>query len=142
MATLRSDAVASVTSAPLSRTRPSVGRSSPAMIRSVVDLPQPDGPRIEVNEPSGTASETSCSTGVAPNRRVTPSSSIIARPPLAHVRHPARIGEMYQFHDASASASRASASLATAASTLSAGSSPASSGAPSSPITRRPKCRP
>src|SRR3989344_651276 len=35
--------------------RPAVGDSSPAIIRSVVVLPQPDGPRMVVSVPRGTA---------------------------------------------------------------------------------------
>ena len=41
-----------MTSAPWSRTRPAVGSSKPAIIRSVVVLPEPDGPSIEKNSPS------------------------------------------------------------------------------------------
>ena len=40
-------------------TRPASGASSPAMIRSSVDLPEPLGPSSAVSEPSGTSSETS-----------------------------------------------------------------------------------
>ena len=40
-------------SLPSSRIRPSVGCSKPAIIRSVVVLPQPDGPSIEKNSPLG-----------------------------------------------------------------------------------------
>src|SRR3974390_3120533 len=42
-----------VTSAPSSRTRPSVGSSSPAIMRRVVVLPQPEGPSIAKKLPSG-----------------------------------------------------------------------------------------
>ena len=41
----RADAGSAVTSSPSSRMRPEVGSSSPAIIRSVVVLPQPDGPK-------------------------------------------------------------------------------------------------
>ena len=41
-----------VTSAPCSRTWPRVGCSNPAIMRSVVVLPQPDGPSREKNSPS------------------------------------------------------------------------------------------
>src|SRR3954467_6895458 len=41
-----------VTSTPWRRTRPDVGSSKPAIIRSVVVLPEPDGPSIEKNSPS------------------------------------------------------------------------------------------
>src|SRR5215831_3248374 len=40
-----------VTAAPLTRTSPVSGRSSPAMIRRMVDLPQPDGPSSTRNSP-------------------------------------------------------------------------------------------
>ena len=39
------------TSSPSRRMAPSVGVSKPAIIRSVVVLPQPDGPSIEKNSP-------------------------------------------------------------------------------------------
>ena len=38
---------------------PDVTSSSPAIIRSSVDLPQPDGPTSTTNSPSPTSSETS-----------------------------------------------------------------------------------
>merc|ERR1711969_117188 len=40
---------------------PAVGSSRPARIRSTVDLPQPDGPSSDRNEPSGVAIDTSSS---------------------------------------------------------------------------------
>ena len=46
-----------------SRTWPSSGRSNPAMMRSSVVLPLPDGPRMAVNEPSGTTRSMPRSTG-------------------------------------------------------------------------------
>lgn len=49
---------------------PSSARSTPAMILSVVDLPQPDGPRRHVTCPGITVSDTSSTTGRPPNRRV------------------------------------------------------------------------
>src|SRR3989442_10291192 len=45
-----------LTGAPSSTTRPEVGASSPATIRNSVDLPQPDGPRIEMKSLSVTVS--------------------------------------------------------------------------------------
>ena len=39
-------------SRPSNRMRPEVGVSSPAMMRSAVDLPQPEGPTSETNSPS------------------------------------------------------------------------------------------
>src|SRR5262245_9611261 len=48
-----------VTSRPRSSIRPPVGRSNPPIIRSVVVLPQPEGPRSEKNSPASSVSETS-----------------------------------------------------------------------------------
>src|SRR3954452_6896425 len=55
-----------------SRTRPSVGFSRPATMRSVVVLPQPDGPRRAKNEPAGTVRVRSSTAVKTPNRLVTP----------------------------------------------------------------------
>ena len=41
-----------VTSLPSMAISPDVGRSSPAMVRSSVDLPQPEGPTKTTNSPS------------------------------------------------------------------------------------------
>ena len=57
-----------VTSLPSIHTDPVVGSSSPATMRRVVDLPQPDGPIITTSSPEGNVR----------SRR-----SIVARPPLA-----------------------------------------------------------
>src|SRR5437016_5167296 len=46
-----------VTATPSRRTRPALGRSSPATIRSRVDLPQPEGPSRQMKSLSATASE-------------------------------------------------------------------------------------
>ena len=51
MLTLRLCGGTRETSAPSSRMAPSVGVSKPAIIRSVVVLPQPDGPSSEKNSP-------------------------------------------------------------------------------------------
>ncbi len=52
---------------------PSVGNSSPAIIRSVVVLPQPDGPSSEKNSPSRICrSMSSTASAASPNRLVTP----------------------------------------------------------------------
>ena len=51
MATSRSRASDAVTSAPSMNTRPAVGMSRPARIRSVVLLPEPDGPSRAKNSP-------------------------------------------------------------------------------------------
>ena len=78
------------TGAPSSSTRPVVGVSSPATMRSSVDLPQPDGPRIVMKSLSATASDTGCSATVgAPPRtpgnvRPTPSmTSLLIGPAQA-----------------------------------------------------------
>ena len=81
-----------VTGTPSSSTRPLVGTSSPAMMRSSVDLPQPEGPRIVMKSLSATVSDvgTSASVGAPPctpgNVRVTFSmtSLLIARAPRKH----------------------------------------------------------
>ena len=51
------------TIAPLMLTFPSVGRDSPEMMRSSVDLPQPERPSSATISPWRRLSETSCSTG-------------------------------------------------------------------------------
>ena len=53
------------------RMLPSVGSSSPATIRSVVVLPQPDGPSRAKNEPGGIVSERSSTATNEPKRLVT-----------------------------------------------------------------------
>ena len=51
-------------------TRPVVGGSRPAITRSKVDLPTPDGPMMATNRPAGTSRLKSRSTSVAwPSRR-------------------------------------------------------------------------
>jgi hypothetical protein len=55
-----------VMSLPPRRTRPEVGAMKPAIIRSVVVLPQPLGPSSITNSPSRTSSETSRTAAVAP----------------------------------------------------------------------------
>ncbi len=47
-------ALEAVTSSPSSRMRPQLGSSSPAIMRNVVVLPQPEGPSMTKNEPSST----------------------------------------------------------------------------------------
>ena len=54
--TMPRSAPGALTTAPSSSTRPDVGASSPATILSSVDLPQPDGPRIEMKSLSVTVS--------------------------------------------------------------------------------------
>src|SRR6266508_5376768 len=59
MATSRSRGGTSFTRRPAIEISPSVTSSSPATIRSSVDLPQPDGPTKTRNSPGATASDTS-----------------------------------------------------------------------------------
>ena len=66
MLTSRSDAGTSVTSRPAMTIRPLVGASSPAIIRSVVVLPQPLGPSSVVSVPRATRRLTAATTSGAP----------------------------------------------------------------------------
>ena len=45
---------------------PRLGRSSPLIVASSVDLPAPFGPTTQVMPPSGTLRDTSCSTSPPP----------------------------------------------------------------------------
>ena len=54
---------------------PAVGGSKPAIIRSVVVLPQPDGPRNETNSPRSAARLKSSTATVGPKCFCTPLSS-------------------------------------------------------------------
>jgi hypothetical protein len=56
-------------------TRPSVGSMKPAIIRRIVVLPQPEGPRIEKNSPSRTLKVTSLTARVVPKVMPMPDSS-------------------------------------------------------------------
>ena len=62
------------TSIPSMKTEPRSGCSSPAMMRSSVDLPQPDGPSRAKNSPVSIRSETPASAVTAPNRLQIPST--------------------------------------------------------------------
>src|SRR3982751_3424961 len=57
---------------------PSVISSSPAIMRSSVDLPQPDGPTRTQNSPSAMATSTPRITWVEPKRFLTPRMSTAA----------------------------------------------------------------
>src|SRR6185437_15568003 len=57
----------SLTTLPPIEMSPRVMFSSPAIIRSKVDLPQPEGPTRITNSPSAMSTETPCSTSVVPN---------------------------------------------------------------------------
>src|ERR1700761_1927163 len=63
---LRSRGARSRTGSPLSRMSPVVGSSRPAIMRSTVDLPHPDGPSSTMNSPSVT-SRLTLSTAVVPS---------------------------------------------------------------------------
>src|SRR5437868_11403120 len=67
---------------PSSQTSPASAVSSPAMILSKVDLPDPDGPRNAMNSRASSASDTSSSTGVTPKDLRTPFSSRLGTPTL------------------------------------------------------------
>ena len=66
MASPRSDAGISFTVSPSIMTDPLVMSSSPAMIRSKVDLPQPDGPTKTQNSPESTFKSTPWMTSTSP----------------------------------------------------------------------------
>jgi hypothetical protein len=61
-----------VASRPSISTLPVSGRSRPAMTRSRVDLPLPDGPSRAVSEPLGISTDTSSSAAKSPKRLDTP----------------------------------------------------------------------
>src|SRR3954452_6283774 len=67
-----------VTSVPSSTIRPASGVSRPAIIRSVVVLPQPLGPSSEKNSPSPISSDRSSTAAALPNRLLTSTSAIAA----------------------------------------------------------------
>ena len=69
MPTLRWFGLRYVMSVPSTTIVPAVGFSKPAIIRSVVVLPQPDGPRNETNSPR-TASRLKSSTATVPPGKV------------------------------------------------------------------------
>ena len=66
MAMSRSLGARSLTRAPPIRISPSVTSSSPAIMRSSVLLPQPDGPTSTTNSPFSIARSTPCSTETMP----------------------------------------------------------------------------
>src|SRR5262245_25123615 len=74
----RAEAGNAVTSSRSSRMRPEVGSSSPAIIRKVVVLPQPDGPRMTKNEPCSTVKFTPFTALNVPNDLATNSALISA----------------------------------------------------------------
>ncbi len=66
MAMLRSFGSIRLTTRPPISTVPSETSSSPAIILSVVDLPQPEGPTSTTNSPSAMSRSMPCSTSVLP----------------------------------------------------------------------------
>src|SRR5262245_33808764 len=71
MDTRRSAGGRCVTSTPPMTIRPLVATSSPAISRSVVDLPQPDGPRSTSICPAAASKLTSSTARVVPHHRLT-----------------------------------------------------------------------
>src|SRR5262245_38823400 len=63
-------------------TLPASGVSRPAITRSSVDLPDPEGPRRAVSEPPGTSRLTSSRATKLPNRLVTSIAVIATDPPF------------------------------------------------------------
>src|SRR3990172_2612787 len=78
MAILRAGGGRSLTPCPPIRISPAVGRSSPAMIRSKVVFPHPDGPRRTRNSPSLLDRSTTPTPRTSPNPLLTPLASTIA----------------------------------------------------------------
>ena len=60
------------TSRPASSIAPAVGSSKPPIIRSVVVLPQPDGPSSATNRPRSISSDSSSTATTSSNRFVRP----------------------------------------------------------------------
>ena len=85
MARSRSRGGTSLTTLSSIRISPAVGSSSPAIIRMVVVLPQPEGPSRTTNSSSATASETASTPTKPPQRfetrsRVTEAMRALSRP--------------------------------------------------------------
>src|SRR5882724_5559340 len=74
----RAEAGRAVTSSLSSNMRPEVGSSRPAIMRNVVVLPQPEGPRMTKNEPWSTVRSTPFTAVKLPNVLATFSSLISA----------------------------------------------------------------
>ena len=79
----RCEAGLRATSSPPIRISPEVGSSSPAIMRSVVVLPQPEGPSSMKNSPSSTLKEEDCTAVNSPNslRTLRITISAISGPP-------------------------------------------------------------
>ena len=80
MFTLRAYGGSRVTSTPASSTVPASGRSNPAIRRSSVVLPEPDGPSMVKNSPSATSRSTPATAASCPYMRRTPVSRIAGTP--------------------------------------------------------------
>src|SRR5262245_9358841 len=83
----RSDARRNATSSPSRRIWPEVGSSSPAIILSVVVLPQPEGPSRQKNEPSAMVKLDSFTAANSPNILRSFSTRISAMTLLGELRH-------------------------------------------------------
>ena len=68
-----------VASVPDTTIVPESGTSSPAITRSSVDLPEPEGPSSAVSLPSGASIETSSRAAKSPNLLDTFSTAIMSR---------------------------------------------------------------
>src|SRR3954454_23995805 len=68
---------------------PADGSTNPAISRSVVVLPQPDGPSRHTSSPCSMRSDTSSTTACFPYRLVSPRSSTDATTPPRRFSHPA-----------------------------------------------------
>jgi hypothetical protein len=86
-----------VTSLPSITIEPAVPVSSPAISRSSVDFPQPDGPTSTTNSPSPIDKSISATAATGPNRFVKPVMSMVANMDLRHCRWP-RINEYCAGH--------------------------------------------
>jgi hypothetical protein len=78
----RSAGVRPTTSRPPIRISPPLGSSWPAIMRRIVVLPQPDGPRKQQYAPSGTFRLIASTATVSPKRLCTPASSMSPRPAI------------------------------------------------------------
>src|SRR6266852_6037234 len=83
----RCEACLKVTSSPPSRMRPEVGSSRPAIMRSVVVLPQPEGPKRQKKSPSRTVNEESRTATNSANALWRFSTRISAMALLRELRH-------------------------------------------------------
>ena len=103
MFTSRSYGASDVTSRPPSSTEPESGRSKPAIMRSTVVLPEPDGPSSEKNSPSSITRSMSATATTGPNVLRTCCSSTargFTSSPASEIVH--RIGHIRRLPPASA----------------------------------------